>query len=295
MIATYIQEVLQKILDKTFNSIIHSIFEWALAALDFILDKINTAYLDAFENPIIDAMLYIISVANWVVFALSLLFFLLQIAREPHRDWGEIFSHFVYGLVFVSMNQLYCKLLFFLPAQVIASLKFSPSTAIAGLKTIKAGNLLFPGAFAGIPTNPGAALSQTFFTLAVIIAVIVFIAAVIQRFGQMLIQIMIAPFYVPAFLMGDEQLSVEWIKSTAACGFTYALQYLFFYCGLLIIVHANDNPLVAILGFSVVFGAFSVAKALQRFTNLGGTGGSFMNMMRAGGSAMRTGIALLKR
>ena len=244
-----------------------------LVMLDMAFGGINGVFADAFSNPIIRAILWLLSAACWVVFGASLIFYFLQIAREKQRDWANIVNYFIAALACVAMNQLICQLFFLLPGMLVAVLKFQTDDG-------NIFNLVSGG-------TPGALIQIVIF-----VSLVCFLFISLKRFGQMFVQALIAPFYVPAFLLGNSQLAAEWFKSTAACGFLYALQYISFYGGFLILYYSEFDFGGTIFGLSVILGTFSIPPALQRFTNIS-SGGRVMQTINAGSMAFQMGMQLL--
>lgn len=264
----------------TFSSLWEELYgkatDWILTLMDFIFGSISNAFVNAFENPIIQAVMIILQMFCWIVFAVACIFYFLQIAREKQRDWSTITLCFFNTTIFIALHQLICQMFFIAPTLLITSLQFQ---APEGNRVILA------------ITNEE--MFGVLYTIIMLIALIYFLFVSVQRFGRMLLQMLIAPFYVPAFLLGDKQLIADWFKSTAACGFVFAIQYVVFYSGYLLLYFSGGDLSARILGISLLISTFSAPSALQRYANIATSGRSIGQSLYFGGMALSSTMRLL--
>lgn len=264
----------------TFSSLWKDCFgkaaDWLLALMDLLFGSVSNAFVDAFENPIIQAIMTILQMICWVVFAVACIFYFLQIAREKQRDWSTITLCFLNTTAFIALHQLICQMFFVVPSFLVSSMQFR---GMAGERDIL--SALPDSTFGG------------FYLLIFEIAILYFLFISVQRFGKMLLQMLIAPFYVPAFLLGDKQLIADWFKSTAACGFIFVIQYLVFYSGYLLLYFGGSDLSTRLLGISLLLATFSAPSALQRYANIAAPGRGIGQSLYFGGMALSSSMRLL--
>jgi len=250
--------------------------DWILQVIDFLFGQVNNAFIGSFENPVIRAIMEILQMICWIVFTVACIFYFLQIAREKQRDWSTITLCFVNTVAFIALHQLACQLFFILPTLLVSSLQFQVTAGNRDLLTFASEGVL------------GAV-----YTIIFVISILYFLFVSVQRFGKMLLQMLIAPFYVPAFLLGDKQLTADWFKSTAACGFVFAIQYMVFYCGYLLFFLSGSDLSVRILGISLLLATFSAPAALQRYANIASPGRGIGQSLYFGGMALSSTMRIL--
>lgn len=246
------------------TSPLKSIIMWAY---NFVFGEMNRGMIDALEHPILQAVSVF---AQWCCIGVamaSFLFYALKIAQEENRNWAVIFKCFYSTVVFVAGNQILAKICFFIPNLIVSGLSYFVTTVSFEdlLSSERILNLL----------SGQTILSSVFSLIVLVIAMVGFAVVTIIRVGAIFTQILIAPFYVPAVLMGDSQKWQEWIMSTVAAGFTYVIQHLIFFTGIMVMSYSTN----LVIALSLMFGTFGVPKALQRFGWSSGAAHSFQAMM----------------
>lgn len=215
-----------------------------------------------FTNDIVSVFLNFSKWANYIVFAISLLFMLFDIAEEHASgkdvDYSVVFGNAIKAIIFAQFN---------------SSLAIMSMT-IADILTTK---LNFQ-----IPTDPdqifnaiiqGYSVSVSFtilMLLAVLIGTIVFFVMSVMRYGAMFIQILSSSLYISDIVRGDTTSIGSWLRHTVAISVTYILQYITFYCGLYFMAQ-QDIIMWAVMWAAMV----NVSKILQKFGYSTGTRGFF--------------------
>lgn len=231
-------------------------------AIEFMFSGLNSAVLTIFDDPILSAILTIINIFSWVIFFVTIFFYLLKIAKEVNKDWATICNCFIEAFLFVTANQLLAKTCFYLSCMISQIYNF------AVFETPKWTDYISPS------------LGFNGFTLLVaLIALVGFFVVTIMRAGNMFIQILIAPLYVPYVLMGDKQKWSEWLLGVVSVGFTYVVQYTVFYSGYMIIRFADFFDFTSkFIGIGLLFGTFGVPKAMQKFGWSSGSANAFRSV-----------------
>lgn len=250
---------------ESFISVLKGVFSYfgtssttyVFMLMDTFLGTTNQGFASSWENPIIQSFLYICSTFSWIIFACFLPMYFLKIAQEKQRDWHTIFMCPITAIIFIVFNQIIVQICLLIPDIVInligSVMKIGmPSDMASGFKTLTLGNVI---------------------VIVTIIAFLCFLYITIMRFGAMVIQVMIAPFYLPFIITGDNQKASEWLLSTVAIGFTYLIQYLLFYGGFLLLSFTADIP-SQIIAFSLMFSTLKVPGQMQKFGWSSGGGGS---------------------
>lgn len=263
-------EILLKLMSKGFTSLTAGAFK----LFDAFLGGMNQGFSSSWDNPIIQVFLFIFNWFSVIIFICSLFFLLLKIVQEQNRDWYTIVKCPVSAIVFIGVNQLIVRTCLLIPDMFIEGIgkaigTFQPSDILAGFKSAVLGNVLI---------------------IAMIVAFAIFSYLTFMRFGAMLIQIMVAPFYVPYITTGDNQKASEWMLSTVAVGFTYMLQYMLFYGGFILLTYASDI-FSQVISFSLIFATFKVSAQMQKFGWASG-GGSTLNTAYMGANMI---ASLMKR
>lgn len=229
--------------------------------VDSMFSGLNSAFLTIFDNPILSAIFIIINIFSWIIFLVSILFYLLKIAKEVNKDWATICNCFIETILFVTANQLLAKSCFYLSCMISQIYNF------AIFDEPKWTDLLSPThGFNG------------FTLLIAIIAFIGFFVVTIMRGANMFTQILIAPLYVPYVLMGDKQKWSEWLLGVVSVGFTYVVQYSVFYSGYMVIRFAGTDITSKFIGIGLLFGTFGVPKAMQKFGWSSGSANAFRSV-----------------
>lgn len=235
---------------------------------EFLFGLGNAGLAGALENPIFAAISQVVTRFAWVVFVVSLVFYLLKIVQEENRNWGVIFRCFLNTFLFLMFNQLMAKVCFYLPALMVSGFSYLVGqNSFPDIKDSVLGGIIGINGFVG-----------NVMLFVIIVALLAFGVVSLMRVGAMFLQILIAPFYVPSFLMGDSQKSAEWILGTIAAGFTYVVQYVLFYTGLMVFRYNGNNFINMAIGFSCLLGTFAVPKQMQRFGWSSGAAHTFQSM-----------------
>lgn len=228
----------------------------------------------AWSNPVISVFLYTANLFSWAIFFFGFVFFVLKVAQEERRNWYAIYRCPINAIIFIALNQTAVKVCF-LAADMFV-------TGISNIDYFKDMDLLkldFSSYLSG------------FVTVAMLIAFIYFTYTTVMRFGAMFIQILLAPFYVPFILMGDDQKVSEWMLGTVAIGFTYLIQFLLFYCGLVVFHFAGSDFWSYVAALSLMFSTMSVPAQMQKF-GWGSGGGNAMSAAYMGINAASSLIKL---
>ncbi|MEG0272522.1 MAG: hypothetical protein RR639_08395 [Hydrogenoanaerobacterium sp.] len=238
-----------------------------MTLFDFCFSKME-GLASVFENPILNAFLYVVNMFSWTVFVFALLFYFLKIAQEEQRNWAVIMRCPVNAIIFITLNQIIAQLCFVLPYHIIR-----------GIQTAFALDIFDSGSFLDVYFSE--AVKPLIFTICAI-AIIGFFIVTVMRIGSMSIQMMIAPFYVPYALMGENQRVMEWVVSTVSIGFTYVIQFAMFYIGALILTYAKADIVNGVMGIAFLFSVFAVPKGMQKFGWSSGAGHGFQSAAMGG-------------
>ena len=235
---------------------------------DFLFGKALTGLSMIFDNPVVNAFLYLANTLSWVILVVSFVFFLLKVAREEQKNWLVIALCPFQAIIFVVFNQIIAKLSFIIPDTFVSLLNFTLKGYIPN---------------AGIFEIAGTSAFRILFTL---IALAGFTIVVFMRGAAMFIQMMTAPLYVPYVICGDSAKTMEWIVSTVAIGVTFFIQYVVFYAGITMCSYAGSNWLSIIGGYIFMIGTFLVPKSLQKYGWTSGVAHSFQSASGMAVSAM---------
>lgn len=262
------------VLTEVLNMVFMAFTKGFLALFDLFFGGIGQGLSLAWENPIMDVFMIIANIFSISVLSCSLLFFFLKIGQEEKRNWYIIFKCFFNTMLFIAFNQLIVKTCFLIPDLLVTGLNnaldgFVPSTLL----------------------DVSALLLGPFQSIIVVVALLGFMYITIMRFGMMFIQIMVAPFYVPFIITGDSQKPSEWMLSTVTAGFTYLIQYMIFYAGLLTVSFAGEDFWLLLSGIAIMFITFKVSAVMQKLGYSAG-GGSVLNSAYMGANMISS---LLKR
>ena len=242
--------------------------------------KLIASGTDGFWNePVISQLIVFSKWANMVVFAVTVIFMLFDMAEEyasgKDVDYSVVFTNTLKALLFAELNSLLAEMSMSISDIITTSMKFKMPTDSSTL-------------FQVLTTNTGNtnALFDILMLLVVLIAVLVFFIMSVMRYGAMFVLILTSSMYIPDILRGDTTSMGSWLRQMVAIAGTYIFQYITFYTGLLYLLGGNI-VMCAILWA----GMASASKILEKFGYSTGTRGVFS----AAGSLAGQGLSLLTK
>ncbi|MEG0854053.1 MAG: DUF6045 family protein [Angelakisella sp.] len=250
----------------------------AIALFEYLFGLMNSSFVHAIFNPILEAVCTIFNFITCIVFLSAIPFYLLKIAQEDKKDWMVIIKCFIMAFSFAALNQHLAKICFYIPYLIVTIFNFA-----VGVTDFEEyiGSLASGNIFGGSP------LVGVCLLIIVLIAAIAFFITSMLRVGAIYIQMFIAPLYLPFVLLGDNQKASEWIFSTVAVGFTYSIQYALFYTGIIIMRYA-DGISTSVIGLGLILSTFSVPAQMQKFGWSSGAGRGFQSLSMPATSIIST-------
>ena len=240
------------------------------------MDLVTSATGNFWNDPVI---LYILDFSQWInyiVFVLSLLFLLADIAQEQAGrgvDWTHVVTSGIKAFGFVLLNRWIALLTVQLADILIKAIDFKDMSLTPEFLIENMASSLF-----AISARP---LLSILLPIIVVIASGIFFFVVIQRFGAMLIHILTSSLYIADIVRGDGEKMGEWLRQMIAISITYVFQYLLYYLGLYLCAAGNIAPGI---GCWIVTG--SVGRILQRYGYSTGTKGAIGNASRMAGMGL---------
>lgn len=227
-----------------------------------LLTLISKGTSSFFTNDVTKVFLDFSRWANYIVFAVSFLFMLFDIAEEHASgkdvDYSVVFSNAIKAIIFAQFNSSLAIMSMSIADIVTTKLNFKLSTDP---------NQIFKTIIQGYTTS----VSFTILMLIVVlVGTVVFFVMSVMRYGAIFVHILSSSLYISDILRGDTTSIGAWLRQMIAISVTYILQYITFYCGLYFMAQQD------IIMWAVMWaGMASVTKILQKFGYSTGTRGFF--------------------
>lgn len=277
-----ILQIMLGVVASIFENITAPIREGVLSMFGYLFESGSESLAGLFQNPMIVALTTITDMFCWICFTVALLFFFLKVVQEERRNWGVILLCPIKTIFFVITYKYIVQVCYLLPCYILAGFRYIPGIDM----TLDADMF-----FGSVSDSLGKLLFGPISQITLVVALIGFSCVAIMRMGSMVIQVLSAPFYVPYVLMGDFQKLMEWVVSTVSVGFTFVVQYIVFYSGMVILQYSKDGVLGAVIGISLLFSTFVVPRQMQKFGWASGAGHALQTTAYSGNmlvSSVRT-------
>lgn len=246
-------------------------------AADYILGMTTQATSSFWDVSAINLLLDFSAWVNIVVFVVSLLFLVFDIAEQGGQvQWHIIMTNFFKGIIFVLFNRNIGLMIYQLAVSTTQMLQID-------FEAPEISNILEL-----MQVTQQSGLVIILMILVVAVAFIAFFCMSMVRNGTLFVQIFTSSFYITGIIRGDTAKAGEWLRQTIAISATYFMQYLMFYLGLNSLTGGTGSSMITT--FTCWLTMFFVPKIMDRFGYASGAASVFS----AAGSVAGAGLSVVR-
>lgn len=265
-----LEDIVLNVVDLMINSLEAKLEERIMNTLISFVGKAMQPSFGYWDEQIVIAILAFLQWLSYFIFSCSMLVLIADIAEENSSLRSGQFKTIEWPTIFINV------------LKAIAFIEIAP---IAGRLSLElGGRLLWRMDVSGMLQGAVDISRIGWAMLAMTIAVIIFVLLGSIKFGQMLIQVLTVPFYIPDIIRGNTKAIGDWLHQTLAIACTYLFQYLLFIIG---IIFYLDSNFVASIGVWVAMGI--VPRLLAKY----GMSSGFTGLVSSVGQTAVNAVQLL--
>lgn len=207
-----LEDIVLNVVDLMINSLEAKLEERIMNTLISFVGKAMQPSFGYWDEQIVIAILAFLQWLSYFIFSCSMLVLIADIAEENSSLRSGQFKTIEWPTIFINV------------LKAIAFIEIAP---IAGRLSLElGGRLLWRMDVSGMLQGAVDISRIGWAMLAMTIAVIIFVLLGSIKFGQMLIQVLTVPFYIPDIVRGNTKAIGDWLHQTLAIACTYLFQYL---------------------------------------------------------------------